>query len=458
MTDQPPSQPSQTPPPPFDPDAAHQQRPKLRPIRGFGAPAQGPDGQQVQLLGLADARQISPKVVFTQPAMQAVLPLFNGENGLDDVVAQVGRGLERPMLEQFVSQLDEAGLIEGPSFDAMWEKMKCDYDSSDMLPPAQTAAFADMLVEMHTQKDESRPATDEEKAEHGAARLSEQFDIWMNEALSDAEDPSFDALPKGIIAPSLPYANGHRAYAVLYGRMRVVDPPKQILILGTNHFGNGTGVVGCDKGFRTPLGETPLDTEMADRLRAELGDALFEHRYDHEREHSIELQCGWIQKVFGADGTSPPVFAALVHDPSVKDGESYDGTGVSFQPFVDAVVKAIGELDGPTLVIGSAELSHVGLSYGDQVQLAGDSPEADQNRRKVLEQDSQLLKHITENRPADLISSIAWQQNASRWSSTGAIAATSMICKSESPKLYNLGAVMDGQGAAMITAPAMVLP
>ncbi|MEL7485440.1 MAG: hypothetical protein AAFN41_13940, partial [Planctomycetota bacterium] len=101
MTDQPPSQPSQTPPPPFDPNAAHQQRPKLRPIRGFAAPAQGPDGQQVQLLGLADARQISPKVVFTQPAMQAVLPLFTGENGLDDVVAQVGRGLERPMLEQF---------------------------------------------------------------------------------------------------------------------------------------------------------------------------------------------------------------------------------------------------------------------------------------------------------------------------------------------------------------------
>ena len=448
----------QTPPPPFDPHAAHQQRPKLRAIRGFAAPAQGPDGQQVQLLGLADARQISPKVVFTQMAMQAVLPLFNGENGLDDVVAQVGRGLERQMLEPFVAQLDDAGLIEGPSFDAMWEKMKVDYDSSDMLPPAQTAAFADMLVEMHIQKTEGRSATDKEKAELGAARLAEQFDIWMNDALQDADDPSFDTLPRGIIAPSLPYANGHRAYAVLYGRMRVVDPPKRILILGTNHFGNGTGVVGCDKGFRTPLGESPLDTEMADKLRAALGDGLFEHRYDHEREHSIEVQCGWIQKVFGADGSGPPVFAALVHDPSVKDGESYDGTGVAFQPFVDAVLQAIGELEGPTLVIGSAELSHVGPGYGDQVQLAGDSPEADQNRRKVLEQDSQLLKHVTDNRPADLISSIAWQQNSSRWSSTGAIAATSMICRSEKPRLYNLGAVMDGQGAAFITAPAMVLP
>ncbi len=451
-------QPQQTPPPPFDPDAPHQQRPKLRPIRGFMAPAQGPNGQPVHLLGLADARQISPKVVFTQPAMQAVLPLLNGENGLDDVVTQVGRGLERQMLEPFVAQLDDAGLIEGPSFDAMWEKMKADYDSSDMLPPAQTAAVADVLVEASIQRAESRAATDDEKAELGPSKLGDQLEAWMNEAVAEAEDPSFDALPRGIIAPSLPYANGHRAYATLYARMRVVDPPKRILILGTNHFGNGTGVVGCDKGFRTPLGESPLDTEMADRMRSELGDVLFEHRYDHEREHSIELQCGWIQKVFGQDGTSPPVFAALVHDPSVKDGDSYDGTGVAFQPFVDACIKAIDELEGPTLVVGSAELSHVGPSYGDQVQLAGDSPEADQNRRKVLEQDSQLIKHVTEGKPEDLVSTIAWQQNSSRWSSTGAIVAAALIARSESPRLYNLGAVMDGQGAAFITAPAMALP
>lgn len=426
------------------------------------APAQGPDGQQVHLLGLADARQISAKVVFTQPAMQAVLPLLNGENGLDDIVTTVGKGLQRQMLEPFVAQLDDAGLIEGPGFDSMWEKMKADYDSSDMLPPAQTAAFADMLVEAAIQKSEGRSATDEEKAEQGGAKLAEQLDTWMNEAVGDAEDPSFDSLPSGIIAPSLPYANGHRAYAVLYGRMRVVDPPKRILILGTNHFGNGTGVVGCDKGFRTPIGESPFDSEMAERIKAELGpelsEKLFEHRYDHEREHSVELQCGWIQQVFGTDGVSPPVFAALVHDPSVKDGESYDGQGVAFQPFVDAVLRSIEGLEGPTLIIGSAELSHVGPSYGDQVQLAGDTPEADQNRRKVLEQDSQLLNHVVQGKPEDLVSSIAWQQNASRWSSTGAIAAASMLARSDSPKLYNLGAVMDAQGAAFITAPAMVLP
>lgn len=452
-------QPQPTPPPPFDPNAEHQQRPKLRPVRGFAAPAQGPDGQQIQVLGLADAKQISPKLVFTQPAMQAVLPLLTGDNGLDEIVTQVGRGLQRPMLEAFVAQLDDAGLIEGPTFDAMWSKMRADFDSTDILPPGQTAALADLIVDAEIRKEHDREATDEEKAELGGEKLAAQLERWMDETLGSVEDPSFDALPRAIIAPSLPYGNGWRAYAAVYGRMRVVDAPRRILVLGTNHFGMGTGVVGCDKGFRTPLGVSPLDTAMADRLRSALGDTLFDHRFDHEREHSIELQCGWLQKVFGNDeGESPPMFAALVHDPTVKEGASYDGQGIALDAFVEAVREAVAALEGPTLIVGSAELSHVGPSYGDQANLAGDSAEADQNRRKVLEHDSQLLKSVAEGKPQDLVSSLAWQQNPTRWTSTGAIVATSLIAGKPEGKLLNIGAVMDGRGSAFITAPAMVFP
>src|SRR6185295_3809959 len=92
----------------------HQQRPKLRAIRGFPARM----GEQV-VLGLADARQISDKVVFAPPAVQAILPLMNGERTLDEVVTAVGRGLTRQILESFVAQLDEAGLLFGPNFDVI---------------------------------------------------------------------------------------------------------------------------------------------------------------------------------------------------------------------------------------------------------------------------------------------------------------------------------------------------
>ncbi|MFI4871961.1 MAG: AmmeMemoRadiSam system protein B [Phycisphaerales bacterium JB061] len=444
--------------PTFDASMPQQERPKLRPIRGFVAPAQGPDGKQVQLLGLADAKQISPKVVMTQPAMQAVLPLFNGEHTLDDIVTQVGRGLTREHLEPFVAQLYDAGLIEGAVFDEMWAKMRADFDSTDILPPAQTAAMADAIVEAHTQKDHGRAATDEEKAEQGKEKLAEQMTAMMNQALEKAEDPSFDKLPKAIIAPYVPYQQGFLMYGAVYGRMRVVDKPARIVVLGTNHFGEATGVCACDKGFRTPLGESPADADMIKIMREKLGEQLFEHRYDHEREHSIELQVAWLQHVFGDEnGTNPPVFAALVHDPVVNNGDSYDGKGVAFQPFVDALKEAIAGLPGPTLLVGSAELSHVGPAYGDKVQLAGDAPEVEANRRKVIEQDQALMKMLTDNKPQDLVSSLAWQQNPTRWSSVGAIAATMLAADPNEVRLLQYGGTMDPQGTAMISAASLAM-
>lgn len=444
--------------PVFDPTSEHQQRPILRPIRGFVAPAQGPDGKTIQLLGIADAKQISPKVVLTQPAMQAVLPLLNGEHTLDDVVAQVGRGLTRQHLEPFVAQLYDAGLIQGRVYEEMWSQMKADFDSTDILPPAQTAALADAIVDQYIQKEHGRPATDEEKASLSKERLGAQMTSMMNQALEKAEDPSFDSLPKAIIAPYVPYQQGFLLYGALYGRMRVVDRPARIVVLGTNHFGEATGVCGCDKGFRTPMGESPADTEMIALMRSKLGDALFEHRYDHEREHSIELQAAWLQHVFGDEsGQNPPIFAALVHDPVVNDGQPYDAKGIALQPFVDALKEAIAKLPGPTLVVGSAELSHVGPTYGDKVQLAGNSPESDANRRRVIEQDQALLKMLTSNTPLDLVSSLAWQQNPTRWSSTGSIVATMLAAQPTTVRLIQYGGTMDQQGTAMISAASLAM-
>src|SRR5690606_10570594 len=113
---------------------------------------------------------------------------------------------------------------------------------------------------------------------------------WIAQTLEKVEKPSFDDLPPGIVAPHLDYWRGWLNYASIYGRMRVCDRPERVIILGTNHFGLGTGVVGCNKGYRTPLGECALDTDVEQGLRQRLGDRLFEHRFDHEREHSIELQ------------------------------------------------------------------------------------------------------------------------------------------------------------------------
>ncbi|MDQ7012802.1 MAG: AmmeMemoRadiSam system protein B [Planctomycetota bacterium] len=454
-TDQTPDTP---PKPTFDTAAAHMQQPKLRQVRGFPVPVKGPDGQQATLLGLADARQISdqPPVVVA-PAVKDILPLMTGEHSLDQIIEKIGRGLTREITEPLVAQLDAAGLLEGPTFDAMLQRMREEFDGSTILPPGSTAAMADALVQGSLGKDVQ--ATEEQKTELGPQKLAEAFDKWIDEALKDAKDPAFDELPKAIVAPHVDYPRGWMNYAGVWGRMRVVDRPDRVIILGTNHFGTGTGVVGCNKGFSSPFGESAADEAVVEGLRERLGDSLYEHRYDHEREHSIELQVAWIHHCLGTapDGTQCKVYGALIHDPTVNNGESYDGNGVSLTAFVEAMRDVIAGLPGKTLVVSSADLSHVGPMFGDKQPLVSEDGQSEQFRNTVAKTDQDLLAMVEQNKPDELIGAMAWQGNPTRWCSVGNMVAAMQITQPGEVKLLHYAGAMDPQGMGLVTHAAMVM-
>lgn len=445
---------SERQPPVFDPNAPHQQRPRLRAVRGF--PAQ--HGEQT-LLGLADARQISDEVVFTAPAAQVIFQYMDGKRDVEGIVAAVGQGLRRSDLEMLIAQLDHAGLLEGPTFEAMLVKVRKDYDSLPYLPPAGTANFADALASQHL----GEKATKDQLAEVGPTRLREQMDTWMNDALKDAQDPAFTSLPKAIIAPHLDYWRGWLNYAHAYGRLRVADRPDRVVVLGTNHFGFSTGVAACDKGFQSPFGLCEIDgafvAALNRHLTAEQSRLLFQHRYDHEREHSIELHIPWIQQVFGADdsGAFPKVFGALVHDPAQSNGESYDGSGLGIVPFIEAMRKTVAECPGRTLIVSSADLSHIGLSFGDKVSIVGDAPECVAFRNKVLQHDREMIELIQKGKPEELVASMAWQQNPTRWCSVGNLVATMKIAGAGEVKVLNYTIAADPQGVAAVSSMAGVI-
>lgn len=438
--------------------APHQQKPKLRPIRGFPARM----GEQM-VLGLADARQISDKVVFAPPAVQAILPLMTGDRGLDEIVTEVGRGLTRPILEGFVAQLDEAGLLHGPVFERMQVKMRQEFDSAPILPPATSAAFLDSVIGQALGENATQEERDAAVKEQGAKKLREVFDAWMSQALEKAEKPSFDELPKALMVPHIDYPRGWLNYAAAWGRMRVVDRPDRVIILGTNHFGEGTGVVGCDKGYQTPLGVCELDREFVATLRRRLGEQnsakLFANRYDHEREHSIELQIAWVQHCLGADdaGNYVKVFGALVHDPTVNNGESYDGQGLGFNPFVEAMKGSIADIGGKTLVVSSADLSHVGPAFGDQQPLGGEGAEAEAARNKVFQHDREMLRLYAEGKPDELVAAMAWQQNPTRWCSLGNMLAAAKIVEPGEIQVLNYAAAMDQEGMGLVSSASMVM-
>ncbi len=165
------------PQPQFDRSAPHMQSPRLRPVRGFRA--QADDGQEA--LGLADARQVSDRVVFTAPAAQVILPHMDGQKTVDQNRAGRGTvGLDGGrIVEGLVAQLDDAGLLFGPTFEAILAKMRQDFDSSKVLPPASTAAMADGLAEQALTASGNAVSSEVEKMAVGARKLREAFDGWI---------------------------------------------------------------------------------------------------------------------------------------------------------------------------------------------------------------------------------------------------------------------------------------
>lgn len=445
--------------PPFDGSLPHHQRARLRKVRGFPLPAQTPDGKQQVFLGLADAQQISERIVATLPATQQILPLLDGRHTPEEIVQEVGKGLTAAFVENLVAQLDHAGLLHGPVFDGLLARMREQYDSLDHLPPGSTAQVAEMLAAQALGEE----STEEQRAAIAPEKLREAMDQWIDQALSKAENPSLDRLPRAIVAPHIDYPRGWINYGAIYGRLRVVDRPDRVVILGTNHFGQSTGVCACDKGFESPLGLCPYDKTLAEHLAANLGPEstakLFEHRYDHEREHSIELQMPWIQHCLGADdqGRFCPVFGVLIHDPAINNGESYDGKGLGLQEFVDAMKRSLAELGGRTLIVSSADLSHVGPAFGDAQALAGEDGQGEEFRQRVATHDREMLEHVRNNRPADLIASMAWQQNPTRWCSTGNLVATLQIVEPTRIDLFSYAAAMDQQGMSMVSHAALAM-
>lgn len=446
--------------PPFDPNAQHQQRPRLRPIRGF--PVQVKDRDQ-PMLGLADARQISSKIVVTTPAAQAILPHMTGEHDIESIVSRVNESvqgqsntrLERKTLEQFVAQLDDAALLEGPTFERLYEELKSDFDSKEILPPSTTAQIADALV----QQEHGEGTTDEQKKAEGPEKLAKTMDEWIDKSLEKAQDPSFDRLPRAIIAPSIEFSRGWVNYATVYGRMRVVDKPDRVIVLGTNHFGSSSGVCGCDKGYETPLGVSSLDegfrATLNDKLGAENAEKLYASRYDHEREHSIEHQIVWVQHVFGAGADGPKVWGALIHDPTRNAGESYDGKGLGMDPFVEALRQAIESSDGKTLVIASVDLSHIGPMFGDRQSVAGDEQTNEAGvrmRNRAVEHDRAMLQMLSEGKVDEMVASLAWQKNPTRWRGVGPLTAAARATLPGEVRMLNYMAAIDQQGMAMISS------
>lgn len=121
-----------------------------------------------------------------------------------------------------------------------------------------------------------------------------------------AANPEPPARKERFLGAVVPHAglmySGHVA-AAFYA---LADLPKRLVILCPNHTGQGHfAAIDREGAWRTPLGDVAIDTRLADAFMAKTK-LLAEDARAHAREHSLEVQLPFLQRLLG-DFTFVPI-------------------------------------------------------------------------------------------------------------------------------------------------------
>ena len=148
------------------------------------------------------------------------------------------------------------------------------------------------------------------------------------------------------------------------------------------------------------------------RLEERLDPSLREHELDHLREHSVELHVNILQHLH--DGRAFEIIPILCPSPVGPTGtRPFDGRGPDLNDFADALHDELAVDQRPTLVIASADLSHVGTPFGES------RPATPELMQKVADWDQSLLRDLEAGEADRFLGRVQQAANPTRICSVG---------------------------------------
>ncbi len=391
--------------------AEHLNRPQIRNFQPLGMEK---DGKSFVML--RDPSMLAEQQMAVLPQVLQLILMFQGRETLDEIAAKTQAPLH--ILRDVVTRLDEVGLIWGPRFEELERVAKAKITEHGHFPMSCSVSLG---------KD--------------AQACHEAMDKW----LSDMEDPEIEGTILGLVAPHLDYQRGWPGYAAAYRALKKDEKPNRVIILGTNHFGIGDGVVVSEYGFATPIGKASADKSMLAFLEKTLGSKrIYADQIDHLGEHSVQMHIPWIQHFYG----DVPLLAALIPNPLVPPVADDDARATTEQ-FVDAVRTALAELGGRTLLIASSDLSHVGQQFGDPGTIN------DESANQVEKIDRERLAAYCKKDVAGFEGLFIKDQNRTRWCSVGNMLAAQNILRPANVDLIDYQQVRDPNGMSMVSSAAI---
>ena len=155
---------------------------------------------------------------------------------------------------------------------------------------------------------------------------------------------------RGCVVPHAGYMYSGHVTGAVYASMEI---PERVILLGPRHYPMGEPMAILTEGsWHTPLGDAPIDSALA-REVAHACPRLREDAVAHEREHSLEVQLPFLQRLAG-DFRFVPVVLATDRYPVMEEL----GRAVAQVVTAHAPRAGGGDDDARVLVVASSDMNH----------------------------------------------------------------------------------------------------
>jgi len=158
---------------------------------------------------------------------------------------------------------------------------------------------------------------------------------------SGAEDTQKKVKVRACLVPHAGYMYSGGVAGAVFGRISL---PKKILLLGVRHYPRGEALAILSEGaWRTPLGDVPVETALAIRLRKECP-SLREDSVAHGREHSLEVELPFLQVLDPGFSFVPVAVGTLRYEDLKETGEG--------------IARALEHEQEEILIVTSSDMNH----------------------------------------------------------------------------------------------------
>src|ERR1700741_3378437 len=155
------------------------------------------------------------------------------------------------------------------------------------------------------------------------------------------EPPQAKERVRACLVPHAGYRYSGAVAGAVFSRIALT---RKILLLGVRHSPRGEALAILSEGmWRTPLGDAPVDSLLAQRLREECP-ALREDNEAHSREHSLEVELPFLQVLDPGFSFVPVAVGTLRPQELVELGEG--------------IAQVLKENDEEILLVTSSDMNH----------------------------------------------------------------------------------------------------